>query len=259
MNTTSERIRKTSGILSAGRTPYLIAVSVAFIVVSIWRPTFLFAGFFYCIIGLYAALAPLLSCSSCQRSISIADALTNKLLCRTCRVPNALAIFGGRVVIGITLAVATILIGRFYYWTTWNPMGSAHDDGWGWNPLPDAVDNLGEIRNNQGDVAIVRQVRAGLLISDEPAMYFVFVRAAGEPGDQLVLRYSGGGGGIKSPPTIVWLANRILDITVDYPFAVTVTSQRVSANGVSISYHIERAIYQLAFWERPYFQTSLFR
>jgi hypothetical protein len=153
--------------------------------------------------------------------------------------------------------VSSLLLTRLYGDLTWDPVGAAGDNGWGFFQCSPPTDSPA-VSNRAGIAATVRR---GACASD-PLMllsagsFFVFLQHSGEPKGSrtLVFRYQTTTSGWDYPPKLTWVDEFTLRIAVARGCIKQVTKQQSSAHGVNIEYALasEQKPPAIAFWQRPF-------
>jgi hypothetical protein len=160
-----------------------------------------------------------------------------------------------RIAVIVGIFVLSLSATRTYYWISWNPVGNAYDDGWGWF-FPDSVDELSDVSKVHGRIVTIKRTR-DLLIADRPIPYFVFIRKPGEQSDagNLVFRYDTTDRGWNRVPTIHWLNGSSVLLSVEPGTIAVITKQLAKSEGVGIKYDLGNPTYKVAlhFWQRPFF------
>lgn len=154
----------------------------------------------------------------------------------------------------VVLPIISYFVVKSYYWTTWNPIGTAQDAGWGqlW-PFEDDVSS--SLLSSRGGIVVsMRQSTAKFF--EVPSTVFIFVHSSNESDGarNLVFRYDDSGHSNGLGPRITWTGNDHMTIHV-WPNSIgRITKKLTSIGDVEVAYDLGAVNYatQLNFWDRPY-------
>lgn len=108
-------------------------------------------------------------------------------------------------------------------------------------PMFDMIDNLADVKNQDGIIATIRRTRAALLSVDTPIPYYVFVHQQGiqDRSCNLVFKYETTDNGWRDAPRVSWRHRSSLRIAVANERDIArIIRQSRRLKGIQITYVI---------------------